>query len=135
MATFIQDGDVPEKQHRYTFSLLKTSGEPKDWNSSNVTIPGFYEDGVIKAEKFLDFKDVGVRKQEELLRTQNFYMELENLNGTLASYNGRNLTIFSGASFSSENIPTKSTVYTSRQISVLEEKGKRVKFQFYTWSE
>jgi hypothetical protein len=134
MSSFIEDENVPEKQHDYTFSLLKTSGNPSDWNESNVAVPGLYSNGYVTAEKLLEFKDLGVRKQEELLRTQNFYMELEQLNGSVATYNGRNLAVFSGASFSPDNIPTESTVYTSRQISVLEEKGKRVEFQLYTWT-
>lgn len=135
MSTFIQEGDLPEKQHDYTFSLLKTSGNPSDWNKSNVKMPGFYSDGYISAEKFLEFKEIGVRKQQQLLRIQNFYMELNELNGSTASYNGQNLTIFSGAAFSPKSIPTNSTIYTSRQVSVLKEKGKRVEFQFYTWPE
>jgi len=134
MSSFIQEGNLPERQHQYSFSLLKTSGAPEDWNRSNIRSPGLYSEGFLSAEKFLEFKQVGVTEQESLLRSQNFYMKIENMDGSKASYNGQNLTIFSGADFSSD-IPGNSTIYTSRQISVLEEKGKRVELQFYTWPE
>jgi hypothetical protein len=138
MGMFIQEGNIADRQHQYTFSLLKTSGTPVNWNSDNVELPGFYSDGFISAEKFAEFKSMGVKRQEELLRSQNFYLEIQYLNGSTVSYEGGDdstaLRAFSGGNVSAGNVPEDSSVYASKELSVLKEKGKRVELQFYSWS-
>jgi hypothetical protein len=133
MASFIQEGDLTERQHRYTFSLLKTSGAPADWNSTNVEIPGLYSDGFLSAEKLVDFNEIFPDRQESLLRLQNFYIEVQYLNGTLVRHEGENLRVYSGGNVSAGEVPEDTSVYSSKEISVLKEKRKRVELQFYSW--
>ena len=133
---FVEDSSVDSDQHHYSFSLLKTPGQPSDWNSSNVEVPGLYSDGYLSAEKFLEFYDVNVEDQRRLLRAGDFYMRVQYLNGSTVSYNGQELEAFSDSGFGpSRNFPENSTVYATRELSILRENGKRVELRYYTWSE
>jgi len=132
---FVDESNVEEVQHDYTFSLLRTQGYPHDWNTSNVEIPGLYtENGFLSAEKFKEFYDLGVGDQRRVLRADDFYMRLKYLNGTTVSYQGNEMEAFSGPDFTdSRPVPQNKTVYASRKLAVLEENGKRVELRYYTW--
>lgn len=133
---FVEDSSVDQDQHHYSFSLLKTSGNPSTWNSSNVEVPGLYSDGYLSAEKFLEFYDVNVDEQRRLLRAEDFYMRVQYLNDSIVNYNGQSLEVFSDSGFGpSRNFPENSTVYATRELSVLKENGKRVELRYYTWKE
>lgn len=131
---FVKESNVEEVQHDYTFSLLRTSGYPSDWNSSNVEVPGLYKNGGLSGEKFNEFYDLSVTDQRRVLRADEFYMKVQYMNGTTVSVDGRNLEAFSGPDFTeSRPVPQNKTVYASRKLSILEENGKRVELRYYTW--
>ena len=129
---FTQEVDTLENQHDYTFSLLKTSGHPSDWNSSNVEIPGLYRDGNLDAEKFLDLKDISNLSKRRLLKAQNLHIRVEYLNGSLVELNEQNLQTYTN---SGENgvVPENQTVYVSNQETILDQNGERVELRYYTW--
>ena len=126
---------VAEVQHDYTFNLLTTSGSPEGWNSSNVELPGLYNEGYLSAEKFLDFYDLPVNRQRSILRAEEFYIGITDFEGDTLSYDGRTLEAFSSTGAGSRNVPQNQSVYASRKVSVLEETGKRVQLRYYTWQE
>lgn len=127
----IQDGNGFEMNHRYGFSLLQTTGSPESWNRSNVEIPGLYSEGYLSAEKFDEFFDLGVSRQRQLLRTQEFQLEIRYLNGSLVEYDGDHLDNLTA--YSNSEVPPSKNVYTSRQVSVLKENGKKVEMRYNTW--
>lgn len=132
---FTQREPVEQVQHDYTFNLLTTSGSPSDWNSSNVEVPGLYQDRYLSAEKFLNLYDLTVSDQRRILRASDFYLGITDLEGDVITYNGRNLEAFSGTGAGSFNVPQNQSVYASRKVSVLEETGKRAQLRYYTWEE
>lgn len=132
---FTQRQSVEEVQHDYSFDLLKTSGSPRNWNRTNVETPGLYRDGYLSAEKFLEFYNLPVSEQRTFLRAEDFYMSITDLQGDVLSYSGRNLETYSDTGVGSLEVPQNQTVYASREVTVLDETGKRVQLRYYTWEE
>ena len=129
---FTEEVDTLENQHDYTFSLLKTSGNPSDWNSSNVEIPGLYRHGDLDAEKFLELKDISNSSKRRLLKAQNLHIRVEYLNGSLVEWNGQNLQTYTNSGENSV-VPKNQTVYVSNQETILDQNGERVELRYYTW--
>lgn len=115
------------KQADYTFNLLRTEGNPSDWNSSTVRVAGLYSDVYLDEEKFLEFKDLSMPRKRELLRSQEFILQANYLNDTSVVHNGENL------STSSSDIPSSKTVFVRKDFVVLEEQGKRAELSFTSW--
>lgn len=132
MEMFLDNQSDVEVQHEYTFSLLKTSGAPENWNSTNVTVPGLYEDGYLSAEKILELRDVSLDRQRKILKAQEFYLGVYYLNESLVNYRNTPLEVYTGSG-ADTNYPVNNSVYASKQISVLEENRKRVELRYYTW--
>ncbi|QGA81004.1 hypothetical protein [Candidatus Nanohalobium constans] len=132
MEMFLDDQNEVEVQHDYTFSLLKTDGAPQNWNSTNVTVPGLYQEGYLSAEKVLELRDVSLERQRQVMKAQEFYLGVYTLNGSLANHEGRPLEVFIGSE-DGDRYPDNSTVYVSKQISVLEENRERAELRYYTW--
>lgn len=136
---FLAGSNTADRQNSYAFDVLKTSGQPENWNSENVTVPGLYIDGRFSAEKFLEFYDLEVQDQRRLLRVQEFFLELQYLNGTTVEYDSEDYTretlrAYSGPPQASLGaFPENSSVYVEEEIGLLQENGKRVKLQFYSW--
>lgn len=136
---FLAGSNTADRQNSYAFNILKTSGQPDNWTSENVQVPGLYEDGKFSAEKFLEFYNLEVQDQRRLLRVQKFFMELQYLNGSTLEYDSdkytrETLRSYSGPSEASLGaFPENSSVYVEEEIGLLEENGKRVKLQFYSW--
>jgi len=132
MDIFVDKNNENTIQHDQTVSLLQTSGHPKNWNQSNVNIPGLYHNGKISSKKFLKFSNISTSKQKTLLRTQEFYITIVYLNGTTATFQGKNLSESSQSNFKGK-LPENSSVYTSRKIAVLNNTRKRVQLRYYSW--
>lgn len=136
---FLGGSNTADRQNSYAFDILKTSGQPDNWTSETVEVPGLYSDGRFSAEKFLEFYNLGVQDQRRLLRTQEFFMRLQYLNGTTVEYESEEYTretlkAYSGPSRASLGaFPENSSVYVEEEIGLLEQNGKRVKLQFYSW--
>lgn len=134
MNMFVEGPDTDQRQHHYSFSTLKTSGSPTDWNSTEVNVPGLYKDGYLSAEKFLDFYDLQVAEQRRLLGVEDFYLRIQDMDGEIMNYSNQKLEAFSGPERSTErNVPANVTVYASRQLAVLRENGERAELRYYTW--
>ena len=130
---FSQETNLQERQHEYSLNLLKTSGYPSDWNSSNVEIPGLYHQGYLSAEKFLELKELTDSELRKLFKAHEMHLRVEYLNGSLVSRKGRDLKVFtdSGNSFI---VPRNRTVFVSSQETV-SKTGDRVELRYYTWQE
>ncbi|MFB6193345.1 MAG: hypothetical protein ABEK00_03770 [Candidatus Nanohaloarchaea archaeon] len=124
---FVNSGDSSKIQTSNTFSLLQTEGAPEDWNADNVSVPGLYDENYLSAEKFLELKSMTLSKKRSLLRSSEFLIKIEYLNGSQVTYNGEVLR------FSSENIPDNKSIYVRRTIAVLDESRKRVELNYYSW--
>lgn len=79
-------GEQMRSRALYTTTfLVSTPGYPSDWTSDTVQIVGLAEeDHVLNSSKLDEFDDMTLEKQKELMRTQNFLLNISNSSGTLS---------------------------------------------------
>jgi hypothetical protein len=136
MKEFAPQSEMVETQNRYTFNLMKTSGHPKDWNRSNVEVPGLYEEGKLSADKFVEFREAKVQRRRRVLRTQHFQIEVRDVNDSIVEYNASHISGEKDLEmYSSSTIPASKSVYTSHGFTVLKETGERVELRYTSWDE
>jgi hypothetical protein len=126
MNTFVKDDDDLKQQTSYAFNLLKSSGEPDQWSSDNVQVPGLFDSGKLSKESLSAFNEINLSKQRQLLRLQDFRLSVDYLNGT-------NITrIYTGPE-EDDLVKNISDTYVKREYVVIEENGKRAEMRLYAW--
>lgn len=128
--TYSPEVDTQRNQHKYSFNLLQTSGHPSNWNSTNIEIPGIYENGYISGKKFLELKNLSKNKKNNVFNVKNFQIKVRNLNGTLKTINGTDLKT---NSTENSELPESKTIHTSKKYALLKETNERVKLRYNTW--
>lgn len=130
------DGNPQIKQHSMTFELLKTSGYPQNWNTTNVEIIGLYNNSYLDTNKFLKLKNISGSKKRTLLRTDKYWIELQYENGSTVSRNNLSLVDSSLKNNNLSKIDSKKIdVYTSAVNSISLRNGQRIEMKYYSWSE
>ncbi|MFB6158176.1 MAG: hypothetical protein ABEJ95_00780 [Candidatus Nanohalobium sp.] len=124
---FASERNILHDQGEYTFNILKTSGSPENWDSSDVKVPGLYIEGRLSERKVLELKNLSESVQRRLLKTQEFMLEVNYLNGSTVMENGENLTVQTSA------LPVNRSVYVHQATAVLREDRKRAELNYYTW--
>lgn len=104
-------------------SLVRTPGQPQDWNSTSVQVIGLASDeGVLDQTKVDRFVNLSYEQAKQLLGLglYEFYFELRDLNGTLLT-NGQNLTAGTWPQDADLAVPVQRFV-------LLEQKTAKLKF-------
>lgn len=75
--------------------IIRSQGQPPDWDTGNVQTIGLAsEENVINQTKTLQFitMDYNIIRQLWGIRSYNFYLEMQYINGTTIQTNGNNIT-------------------------------------------
>jgi hypothetical protein len=100
--------------------LVRSPGNPEDWNESNVLSIGLaYRENVLNETKVDQFVSMNYSLSRILLGLpySEFYFALEYLNGTIIEYGGKNMTVGTYPINSSISVPVLRTVLFGKTLS------------------
>jgi hypothetical protein len=122
--------NLKQAKGEYTSKILKSEGNPQDWNTSTVQTPGVYENGKLSRSKFSDLNKLNSSQLRDLLiSSQQFRIQVQYLNGTYLDVSGDQFIINS-----TNKVPANKSVRVHRTLTLDQETGKRVKLSLYRWS-
>lgn len=109
-------------------SLIRGQGVPADWNATNVQTIGLAEtDNVLDTGKVVTFFSMNYLDARPLIGVSryNYYIEMSDINGTLITYGGMNLTQGFYPSGAVMVVPVERFVIYNSSLA---------KFRFILWS-
>lgn len=126
---FKQEDEMRLQGRHTTTFLVSTRGDPEDWNSTNVRIPGFARpDQVIQAEKLEEFRDIDYERQKDLMKAENFYLAIRN-SSMVVKYKGDELEFGKNYSDGETVIPFTRNVRLNRSGKISSAKLRYVVWQ------
>ncbi|NMJ77419.1 hypothetical protein GLU64_03345 [Nanohaloarchaea archaeon] len=124
---FTQDYEIRSEKVEYTLNLLETEGNPQNWTQKTVRFPGLYSGNFLDENKFIRLKSLSDTRKRELLKSNNYKLELKYMNQSQVKYNGKSL------STSSSEIPEFQSVFVEKSITVLKNQKRRAILTYYLW--
>lgn len=124
---FSQDYEIRSEKVEYTLNLLKTEGNPQNWTQETVRFPGLYSGNFLDENKFIRLKSLSDTRKRELLKSDNYKLELKYMNQSQVKYNGKSL------SASSSEMPEFQSVFVENTIIVLKNQKRRAILTYYLW--
>lgn len=75
--------EIQTKANNIANLLVTSTGEPRNWDHTNVKVIGLYSDGLINLTKFREFKEIEYYTAKKMLGVggYEFYIELKNKTG------------------------------------------------------